>query len=395
MHITGSVIYDYLFNGNPRHAFMLMEVIAEGVQLMVRLQGRALAVAKNISKIAYFFQVGYDFPLAFLSFRKVYDHYYNIKTASLSAKLVSQSGTSQPSSVKELKPAEPAPSWWASTYKAVSATYTFVSQHAATTPSGAIKTTTAEKAAPQPETLKPSPKEEPKAAEPPPSWWTSTYKAVVSQRAATTPLVAKETTTAEKAAPQPETLKPSPKEEPKAAEPPPSWWTSTYKAVVSQRRATTPLVAKEPTTAEKAAPQPETLKPSPEQEIKPPAGPVVPWWIDTVRAVSYGSRLVTFSQQHVFEKNPSSLMRIMRCLADLIDHVDALYSFELPKPLLSIHTWSKREISQFSLRISALGLTLTSFVSIYQGFKNSASILTLFFKTVYVGASFVLYTPST
>jgi hypothetical protein len=386
MHITGSVIYDYLFNGNPRHSFMLMEVIAEGVQLMVRLQGRALAVAKNISKIAYFFQVGYDFPLAFLSFRKVYDHYYNIKTASLSAKLVSQSGTSQPSSVKELKPAEPAPSWWASTYKAVSATYTFVSQHAATTPLVAKETTTVGKAVSQPEALKPSPKEEPKTAEPPPSWWTSTYKAVVSQRAATTPLVAKETTTVGKAVSQPEALKPSPKEEPKAPEPPSSWLSSTYKAVVSQRRATTPSAAKETTTVGK-----ETLKPSPEQEIKPPAGPIVPWWIDTVRAVSYGSRLVTFSQQHVFEKNPSSLMRIMRCLADLIDHVDALYSFELPKPLLSIHTWNKREISQFSLRISALGLTLTSFVSIYQGFKNSASILTLFFKTVYVGASFVLY----
>jgi hypothetical protein len=84
-------------------------------------------------------------------------------------------------------------------------------------------------------------------------------------------------------------------------------------------------------------------------------------------------------------------MRILRGLADLVDHVYALYSYELPKPLQSIHTWNKREISQLSLHVSALGLTLTSFVSVYQGVENSASLLTLFLTTVYVGASFVLY----
>ncbi len=81
MQFDAGIAYEYLFKGCPRHCFVLVEVLSESIQSAWTLQGKALAVAKNISKIAYFFQVGHDFPLAFLSFRKIYYRYFRISTS--------------------------------------------------------------------------------------------------------------------------------------------------------------------------------------------------------------------------------------------------------------------------------------------------------------------------
>ena len=75
MQFGMGITYEYFFKGYPRHCFVLMGMCAEGYQSLVADS----KVAKNISKVAVFFQMGHDFPLAFQSFRSVYYRYHNIK----------------------------------------------------------------------------------------------------------------------------------------------------------------------------------------------------------------------------------------------------------------------------------------------------------------------------
>ena len=76
------VAYDYFFKDHPRSFFAWMEVGAEGAQYSGRLSLAALTVAKNICKTAALFQLGYDIPYAFQSFRTVHDKLKRIETIS-------------------------------------------------------------------------------------------------------------------------------------------------------------------------------------------------------------------------------------------------------------------------------------------------------------------------
>lgn len=74
------IAYEYFFKDHPQQFFACLETISEGAQYFGRLSGKALAVAKNVTKNATLLQVAYDIPFAFQGFRAVYYKYYNIVT---------------------------------------------------------------------------------------------------------------------------------------------------------------------------------------------------------------------------------------------------------------------------------------------------------------------------
>ncbi len=70
----------YLFKDHPRDLFGWMELGAEGAQYLGRLSGKALSVAKNISKTAALLQMGYDLPRAFHNIRVLSEKIRGYKT---------------------------------------------------------------------------------------------------------------------------------------------------------------------------------------------------------------------------------------------------------------------------------------------------------------------------
>jgi len=74
------IAYDYFFKDHPQNFLAYLGTISDGAQYFGRLSGRALTIAKNVSKNALLLQTSWDIPLAFQSFRTVYDRYYKIAT---------------------------------------------------------------------------------------------------------------------------------------------------------------------------------------------------------------------------------------------------------------------------------------------------------------------------
>lgn len=75
-----AIAYEYLFKDHPENFSAWMGAISDGAQYFGRLSTRTSTAAKNISNCAALFQISYDLPLAFQSFRTIYDRYYAIKT---------------------------------------------------------------------------------------------------------------------------------------------------------------------------------------------------------------------------------------------------------------------------------------------------------------------------
>ncbi|MBS0647960.1 MAG: hypothetical protein JSS10_01895 [Verrucomicrobia bacterium] len=75
-----AIAYEYLFKDHPANFSAWMGAISDGAQYFGRLSARASKIAKNISNCTTLFQIGYDLPLAFQSFRIAYDRYYKIST---------------------------------------------------------------------------------------------------------------------------------------------------------------------------------------------------------------------------------------------------------------------------------------------------------------------------
>jgi hypothetical protein len=84
------IVYDYLFKDHPRNFFGWLKLSTQGAQQWGHLSGTALRVAQNISKLADYFQIGGDIPVAFQSFRVVYDKYQEYEPTPSSAKPLTQ-----------------------------------------------------------------------------------------------------------------------------------------------------------------------------------------------------------------------------------------------------------------------------------------------------------------